>query len=189
MFARVVPVVVAAAIVSPAIAHAQNAAVVNTANLELGADLGANFGLGTRSYVNVFIPGERFRVGYFLPSNSRIEIEPALGLNYAKQKDADAVTTYNLEIGALYHFTAPAYATGMTGARVAYVRPFLNYRGTIVGGGGSDSHATTLGSGLGLKLPVRQNIALRGEANLGYDFSNKAARLGLLAGASFFTFR
>ncbi len=189
IFTRVAPVVAVAAFALPAAARAQNAAIVNNpATMEFGADIGANLGLGSRSYVNIFIPGERFRVGFFLPSDPRIEIEPAIGLNYSKQKSTSAITTYNLELGALYHFRAPTYATGATGATVAYVRPFINYTGTTIGGG-ANSHETTLGGGLGLKLPVRANIALRGEANLGYDFSSKAARLGLLAGGSFFLFR
>jgi len=189
IFARVAPVAAVAALALPAAARAQNAAIVNNpATMEFGADVGANFGLGSKSYVNVFIPGERFRVGFFLPSDPRIEIEPGVGLNYSKQASSNAITTYNLELGALYHFRAPTYATGATGATVAYVRPFINYTGTTIGGG-ANSHETTLGGGLGLKLPVRTNVALRAEANLGYDFSAKAARLGLLAGGSFFTFR
>ncbi|HEY0780085.1 MAG TPA: hypothetical protein VGD56_19120 [Gemmatirosa sp.] len=188
LFLRIAPVVAAVAVVLPAAARAQNAAIVNNpATTEFGADVGANFGLGNQSYVNVFIPGERFRLGFFVPSNPRIEIEPAVGLNYAKQKNVPSVTTYNLELGALYHFRAPTYATGVTGATVAYVRPFINYSGAS--SNGNTSHETTLGGGLGLKLPVRTNIALRAEANAGYDFSSKAARIGLLAGGSFFAFR
>jgi hypothetical protein len=186
---------VAAAVVIPAAAHAQNAAIVNNpAKLEFGADAGANFGLGKYSYTNIFIPGERFRVGFFgLIDNPRIEVEPAVGLNYGKQKDAASSSLYNLELGVLYHFRAPTYVSGATGATVAYVRPFINYTGTHTGSVGTiastSAHQTTLGGGLGLKLPVRPNIALRAEANLGYDLTSKAARVGLLAGGSFFAFR
>lgn len=184
-----------AAVVLPAAARAQNAAIVNNpAKLEFGADAGANFGLGKYSYTNFFIPGERFRVGFFgLIDNPRIEVEPAVGFNYGKQKDRASATLYNLELGVLYHFRAPTYVSGATGATVAYVRPFINYTGQATGSvdnvPSTSSHQTSAGAGLGLKLPVRPNIALRGEANLGYDFTAKAARVGLLAGASFFAFR
>ena len=185
----------AAAVVLPAAARAQNAAIVNNpAKVEFGADVGANFGLGKYSYTNFFIPGERFRVGFFgLIDNPRIEVEPGIGFNYSKQKDAASLAAYNLELGVLYHFRAPTYVSGATGATIAYVRPFINYTGTHTGSvdnvPSTSAHQTTLGGGLGLKLPVRPNIALRGEANLGYDFTSKAARVGLLAGGSFFAFR
>ena len=169
-------------------ARAQNAAIVNNpATLELGADAGATFGLGHNSYTTIQIPGSRVRAGFFLPNNSRIEIEPAVGLSYGKVTGQSGVTNYNLELGALYHFRAPQDVINTTRATVAYVRPFINYTG--LSGGGDSDHQVTAGGGLGLKLPFRPNIALRGEANLGYDFTDKAARAGLLAGFSFFTNR
>lgn len=187
-FFRLVPAVAAAALALPGAARAQNAAVVNNpATMEFGADAGLTFGLGKYSYTTGQLPGSRVRVGFFLPSDPRIEIEPAAGLAYSKFKGSDGVTQYDLEIGALYHFRAPTYATGATGATVAYVRPFLNYTGQS--SSGDNVNAVTLGGGLGLKLPLRPNIAGRGEVNLGYDFRDKAARLGILAGLSFFAFR
>lgn len=185
--ARVVPVAAVAALVLPAAARAQNAAIVNNpATLELGADIDAAFGLGGHSSVQLGVPG-RIRAGFFLPNNSRIEIEPAGGLSYRKTTGVPGRTIYDVELGALYHFRAPQDVVNATGATVAYVRPFLNYTGTT--GAGSNENAVTLGGGLGAKLPFHQNLALRAEANLGYDFRNKAARLGLLAGMSFFTNR
>ena len=74
-----------------------------------------------------------------------------------------------------------------TGATVAYVRPFVNYVG--YNSAANTPNSFTLGGGLGLKLPVRTNIALRAEANLGYDTQYKAARAGVLLGGSFFAFR
>ena len=185
---RIAPIVAAAAIVAPVAARAQNAAIDNNpATVELGADAGATFGLGHNSYTVIQIPGSRVRAGFFLPNNSRIEIEPAVGLTYGKVTGQSGVTNYNLELGALYHFGAPASVINATRATVAYVRPFINYTG--LSGGGNSNHAVSAGGGLGLKLPFRPNIALRGEANLGYDFNNKAARAGALAGFSFFTNR
>lgn len=188
IIARVAPVAAVLAAALPAAARAQNAAIVNNpATIEFGADAGADFGLGKDSYTRVFLPGERFRVGFFVPGDPRLEIEPAAGLNFSKTGGVPGRTIYNVELGALYHFRAPTYATNTTGATVAYVRPFVNITGSS--GSGDNETATTLGAGLGLKLPFRTNIALRGEANLGYNFRNKAAQLGLLAGFSFFAFK
>jgi hypothetical protein len=76
---------------------------------------------------------------------------------------------------------------------VVYVRPFIGVAG-ITGGGsddvdddsGSDAEFS-VGTGLGVKIPWRQDLAWRLEANVGYGFDNEAFRLGLLAGLSFFT--
>lgn len=188
IFFRIAPIAAAAAIVAPVAARAQNAAIVNNpATIELGADAGLTFGLGKYSFTTGALPGQRVRAGFFLPNNSRIEIEPAAGIAYAKFKGAPGITQYNLELGALYHLAAPSAVTSATRATVAYVRPFINYTGTS--SSGDNVNAVTLGGGLGAKLPFRPNVALRGEANLGYDFRDKAARLGFLAGFSFFTNR
>ena len=186
---RIAPVAAVLAVAVPAAAHAQNAAVVsNPATLELGADAGAQFGLGANSYTYVYIPGQRLRVGFFLPGASRVEIEPAAGLTYTKTGGSPGRSIYNVELGALYHFTAPARVNATVGATtVAYVRPFIAVDGNS--GAGTNENTFTFGGGLGIKVPFRPNISLRGEANLGYNTTNKAARIGVLAGLSFFTFR
>ena len=66
-----------------------------------------------------------------------------------------------------------------------YARPFIEFNG--FSGGDTDDNEFSLGAGLGVKIPWRQVLATRFEANLGYGFDNEAMRIGLLAGLSFFT--
>lgn len=190
---RIAAALVGVALAAPAARAQSSTAVAQAPNsLELGLDAGATFGLGTRSSVNVFLPTQRARVGFFLNNDTRVSIEPAASFNYGKTKDAPGVSTYNLELGALYHFRPNRLVSEVTPASrasVSYVRPFVGFTGQSVGGSAKNSNDGYVGAGLGLKTPFRTNIALRFEANLGYGFNNKAARIGLGAGVSFFTRR
>jgi hypothetical protein len=156
---------------------------------ELGIDAGATFGLGSESSIDVNLPGSRFRIGFFTPG-SRISIEPALGLGYNKTEGSEGIFQYDLQLGALYHFRPITVSTtsdvGRTVARVTapYVRPFVGLTGYSAGG--DNENEVSAGAGLGIKIPWRTDLAWRLEANLGYGFDNKAARLGLLAGLSYF---
>ena len=183
------PYVVLATIVgllatSAPIASAQRTSSSSTAGLEFGIDAGATFGLGDQSSVQLTLPASRFRVGFYLP-NSRWSIEPATFLSWTKVEGADGVFVYDLELGALYHLAPPSDVTAPTPMSVVYVRPFLGVQGAS--SGGNDDSEFFMGAGLGVDLPWRQNLAWRLEANTGYGFDNKAFRLGLLAGLSFFT--
>ena len=156
--------------------------------MELGIDAAAIFGLGDQSSININLPGSRFRVGFFQPG-SRLSIEPTLGLAYNKVEDADGLFFYDLELGALYHLrpimVAPTGGTVVDAVGTApYLRPFIGITG-ITGGGDGDSEFSA-GVGLGTRLAWRSDLAFRLEANLGYGFSNEAARIGVLAGLSFF---
>jgi hypothetical protein len=156
---------------------------------ELGLDAGATFGLGDVSSIQIRVPASRFRAGCFL-SDGRWSIEPAFGLGYNKVEDVDGVFTYDVEVGALYHFKPFAIVTqdeNEVVARVSssYIRPFVGLSGFT--GGNADDSEFSLGTGLGLAIPWRQSLAWRLEGNLGYGFDNDAFRIGLLAGVSFFT--
>jgi hypothetical protein len=154
---------------------------------ELGIDAGATFGLGSQSSIDIQVPGSRFRIGFFNP-NSRISIEPAAGLGYSKVEGEDGVFLYDLELGLLYHLRPLSISTtgsGRTRVTAPYVRPFIGVVGYSAGDDASDSEVTA-GAGLGIKLPWRTDLAWRLEANLGYGFDNKAGRLGLLIGLSYF---
>lgn len=156
--------------------------------VELGIDAAAIFGLGDESSININLPGSRFRVGFFQPG-SRISIEPALGLAYNKTEGADGVLFYDVELGALYHLrpiiVASRGATVVDAVGTApYIRPFVGITG-ITGSGDGDSEFSA-GVGLGTRLAWRSDLAFRLEANLGYGFDNDAARIGVLAGLSFF---
>lgn len=173
------------------IAVAQAPAVRSpTRTLELGLDAGAVLGLGGQSSVNVNLPAARARVGLFLNRYPRWSLEPAALLSFTDAEGTDAVLFYNLEAGALYHFRPPGDLGQFEGARgpaVAYVRPFVNLTGTA--SGGNDNTELSIGGGIGLKVPWRQQLAWRLEANLGYGFDSDAARIGGFAGVSFFTRR
>ncbi|MBW8770094.1 MAG: hypothetical protein JF589_10080 [Gemmatimonadetes bacterium] len=166
------------------IASAQRSPSSGPNTLEFGIDAGATFGFGDQSSVQITLPASRFRVGFFLP-NSRWSIEPATFLSWTKVEGADGVFVYDLEVGALYHLAPPSDITAPTPVSVVYVRPFIGVQGAS--SGGKDDSEFFMGAGLGVELPARQNIAWRLEANTGYGFDNKAFRLGLLAGLSFFT--
>lgn len=151
---------------------------------EFGVDAGATIGLGDQSSVQITLPAARARVGFFLNDHSRWSIEPAAFLSYAKVKGVDGKFVYDVQLGALYHFRTPTDLRSATGSSVAYVRPFIGESGAS--GGGSNNEFSA-GAGLGIKIPWRPDIAFRFEGNLGYGFTNKAARLGAFAGLSFFT--
>lgn len=179
----------AMAVAAASSASAQAGSTVTNApgTQEFGVDAGANFGLGDRSSVGITIPAARLRIGFFMNNDSRWSIEPAAGLAYSKTKDVPYIANYNLELGALYHFSAPSRLYDATRARVAYLRPFIGLVGVATGGdsGGSDSEFS-MGAGYGVKIPWRQNMAFRLEGNAGYGFDNNAVRLGAYAGVSFF---
>jgi hypothetical protein len=175
---------IAALAAAPAAAQSSTGMVT-----ELGIDAGATFGLGNQSSVDINLPGSRFRIGFFQPG-SRISIEPAGGFGYHKVEGADGVFQYDLQLGALYHFSPITVSSGQPGSVTTrtmstYVRPFIGLTGYTAGGGDSDNEFS-LGAGLGVKIPWRTDLAWRLEGNLAYGFDNKAGRLGLLAGLSYF---
>ena len=155
---------------------------------ELGIDAAASFGLGDQSSVGFTFPASRFRLGFFQPG-SRLSIEPALGLAYTKTEGSDGFLFYDLELGALYHLRPITVASRGSNVVEAigtapYLRPFVGVSG-VTGGDDGDSEFSA-GVGLGTRVAWRPDLAFRLEANLGYGFDNDAARIGLLAGLSFF---
>ncbi len=149
---------------------------------EYGIDAGATLGFGDVSSVQISLPASRLRVGF--PVSPQVTLEPVAGLAYNKTEGTDGVLIYNLEAGALYNlraFNAPEITTPVTSA---YVRPFVGLTG-YTGGATSDTEFIA-GTGIGVKVPWQPDLSWRLEANVGYGFDNKAARVGLLAGLSFF---
>ena len=156
--------------------------------IELGVDAGAVFGLGDQSSFSITLPASRARVGFHQP-NSAWSLEPALGLAFAKVEGVEGVLQYDLEFGALYHLRPVVVASPDQNEIIArvpatYVRPFIGVTGYT--GGESDSEVS-IGAGIGTKIPWRQALSTRFEANLGYGLDNEALRIGVLAGLSFFT--
>lgn len=155
---------------------------------EFGVDAGATFGLGSQSSIDFSLPGSRFRLGFFQPG-SHISIEPAAGVGYHKVQGVDGVFQYDLQLGALYHFAPMTISTTQGGGATSpaaspYVRPFVGLTG--FSGGGNSNNEVSIGAGLGVMVPWRTELSWRLEGNLGYGFTNKASRIGLLAGLSYF---
>lgn len=171
----VVACVASAAIAAPAVAQAPT---------EYGVDAGATIALGGESSIQISLPASRFRVGF--PVSPQITVEPVAGLAYNKTEGSDGVLLYNVEVGALYNLRPITVSQGDDAVTVTspYVRPFLGVTGYT--GGGSNDSELSAGAGVGVKVPWQANLAWRFEANVGYGFDNQAARLGLLAGLSFF---
>ncbi|MGZ8377421.1 MAG: hypothetical protein ACXW0Z_09275 [Gemmatirosa sp.] len=177
---------------SSAAAQSPTAVAQPTRTQEFGLDAGATIGLGDESSVSIALPASRARVGFFLTADTRWSLEPAVGLNYRKVEGSDGSLNYDLEFGALYHFSPPTNLTGGLGgtggpivrSSVAYARPFIGLTGTTAGDGDTE---VSVGGGLGIKVPWRESLAWRAEANLGYGFDNEALRIGALLGVSFFT--
>jgi hypothetical protein len=155
-------------------ASAQRSGSMASPSPEIGIDAGISFGLGDPSTTTISIPAQHIRMGFFV--SPVLSIEPTLGLTSTSGGGA-TVTLYNVGLGALYHFS-PSRA-----ANQFYVRPFLNIVG-FSGGGTSDSEAV-FGVGGGLKIPLRDRIASRFEANFAHADGSDA--IGLLAGLSFYT--
>ena len=174
-------------------AQAQAPTVTNPPNTqEYGIDAGAIFAFGDQSSVRFTLPAGRARVGFYLNNDSRWSIEPAVGLSYTKVEEVPFILDYTVEVGALYHFRPPADVYNATRASVAYFRPFLGIQGVETGGEGDEDvsdNEVSAGAGLGIKIPWREALAWRMEANAGYGFDNEAFRLGLFLGLSFFARR
>src|SRR6476660_1332343 len=89
--------------------------------LELGVDATLDVGLGSDSFTDFNIPSGSLRVGF--PVSPRVSIEPKGRLSIASA-NSHTVTTYRVEVGALYHFDEAAMQrSGL------YVRPTIGLSG------------------------------------------------------------
>jgi len=141
---------------------------------EIGIDAGVTFGLGTPNTTLLSIPAQQIRMGFFL--SPALSIEPTFGLQSASGGGV-SFTTYNIGTGLLYHFAQSRAASQF------YVRPFVNVVG--ISGDVPSSSTAVFGVGGGLKVPLRDRIASRFEANVQSGEGDTA--IGLLAGLSFYT--
>ena len=154
-------------------ASAQRSSMLKPSS-DVGIDAGISFDLGTPSSTTISLPAQQIRMGFFM--SPALSIEPNLGL-VSFSDDVGTSTVYNLGVGALYHFSTSRAASQF------YVRQFVNVVG-FSGGGTSDSEAV-FGIGGGIKLPLRDRIASRFEANFAH--ADGSDSIGLLAGLSFYT--
>jgi hypothetical protein len=169
---------VAALAATATIAGAQT----TTANpVELGVDAVVQSTIGdSPNITTVSIPEARFRVGFFVSND--LSIEPRVGIT-SISGSGSTFTTYNAEVGLLYHFVkGERVGTGV------YVRPFAGFTG--MSGSGSDTQGD-IGVGLGTKIPFGDRLATRLEAMYMHAFSSDNSdggnAIGASIGLSFFT--
>jgi hypothetical protein len=147
---------------------------------EIGMDAGIGFRLTDPSITTIAIPVQAIRMGFFV--SPVLSIEPTLGL-VSFSGGGVSGTDYAIGVGALYHFS-PSRAVNQF-----YVRPFIEINGSS-GDAGSGS-SVAFGVGGGLKMPLRDRIATRFEANFAHDGGRNGGgssdMIGLLAGLSFYT--
>jgi hypothetical protein len=157
--------------------------------IELGFDGGLSFGTGgTNNTTNIDTPLKNLRAGFLI--NPTWSIEPSFSLTRQSATGASS-TEYAIGVGALYHFSTARTANQL------YARPFVNYLGfndkvdtsptTTVS---TSDHLTEMGAGIGMKLPWKERLVWRVEA----DFSHLSKKLpsgdnrvGMLFGMSYFT--
>ena len=145
--------------------------------LDMSEDGMLNVGLGGDSFTDVSIPSGSMRVGF--PISPRVSIEPKGRLSVASA-NSHTVTTYRVEVGALYHFDEAAMQrSGL------YARPALGLSGFS---GDNSENTFYAGIGVGLKKPILGQLGARYEAAFLHNFNNGSANeLELSAGLSWFT--
>lgn len=146
---------------------------------EIGVDAGITFGLDSPNTTSIDIPAQRIRIGFFM--SPQLSIEPSLGLT-SLSGGGERFTAYSIGLGALYHFQPSRMMNQF------YARPFIDFNGVSVSGAGSES-GFTFGGGVGVKVPMRDRIAGRLEANFARTSMDAGSSnaIGLLAGLSFYT--
>lgn len=178
---RVLPLAALSLLALSAPASAQRSASMASPSPEVGMDAGITFLLGTNSATLIDLPAQRIRVGFFV--SPTISIEPTFGLR-SISGGGTTFTAYSIGSGLLYHFSKSRAANQF------YLRPFLEVQGFSETGAPSSS-AATFGVGGGLKVPLRDRIASRFEANFAHQGgqNNQPGQdlIGLLAGLSFYT--
>lgn len=162
---------------SAAAAKAQRTAEATPTALELGVDATATIGLGGESFTQINIPSGSLRLGF--PINERISIEPRAQLAVA-HASGSTITSYEAEVGALYHLDDGAnMRSGL------YLRPAIGVQG--FSGDGSQNNVFA-GFGVGLKKPLVGQLGSRYEAAYYRNFNNGGSNeLRLFAGLSWFT--
>jgi hypothetical protein len=152
----------------------------------LGVDLGIEFDMNdvadeTVNTTSISIPLAYLRVAFY--ASDQVWIEPRMTLIFLNIEGSSS-TALNFEGGFGVDFQTDA-----TRAR-PYIRPFggLLY---VDSGEGDAATQVSLGSGIGLKVPMVERLASRLEGGVSYSFESDdlASALGIYVtfGFSFFT--
>ena len=125
----------------------------------------------------ITLPSGSFRVAF--PANPNISVEPRISFQYA-HANGNSITLLDVQLGVLWHLkTDPTRST-------VYLRPFFGH--THAGGSFASGDASSLGGGIGVKIPQGDRLALRLEG--GYQHSLEdgvSGQIFVLLGISFFT--
>jgi hypothetical protein len=149
--------------------------------IELGLDAGISFNVSDPNVTQISIPVQDLRAGFFL--TDAVALEPRLALNYFKVENVDALTSITAAVGALIHFQ-PDRSRAQP-----FARPFggLTYLDL-----GDDSETQfSLGGGIGIKLPIAEQLGARVEGSFAHAFETDALAdsdtIVLTVGFSFYT--
>jgi len=159
--------------------------------VELGIDASVVFsmqsdldGFEAPNVTSVNVPEPRFRVGYFASDN--VEIEGSVLFNYTKFEESDGITAFDLAGGINYHFGVDPQASRF------YLTAFGVWSMFDPGEGDSLSQFG-LGGGVGVKVPLTNQLAFRAEADYVYGFESAddgipaSSNIAGFFGFSFFT--
>ena len=145
--------------------------------VELGIDLELTYSTEDPSVTVLSIPSGDVRAGF--PVNPHISIEPKLSFQYA-HASGNSVSLLEIQLGVLWHLsTDPTRST-------VYIRPFFGH--THAGGSFGGGDASSLGAGIGFKIPQGNRLAVRLEG--GYQHSlddDMSGQIFAALGISFFT--
>ena len=149
--------------------------------VELGLDGGLSISFNGGTATSFTLPFQSVRAGFFLSDN--VSLEPAASLNYLKLENVDAIATVGLSFAALVHFN-PDRSRAQP-----YFRPQAGF--TLLTAGGESASQLHVGGGIGVKLPVANQLAVRLEAGFQHSLENDdfagASTVTAAVGLSFFT--
>lgn len=138
---------------------------------------------GTRdaSATVVQLPVGMVRAGLYLTPT--VELEPAIGIRHTSTDGGD-LTQLNLDIGL------PIYFTGTRATDQIFVRPLVGFD-HVSGSGINGFTQTSLGAGIGIKIPIDARIASRIEAQYRHGMrsapANSYDQFALLLGLSVYS--
>jgi hypothetical protein len=178
-------ILASAAVLTVAVALPVHAQRQSSPRIELGMDaMLANRsydGAGSPSSVTTFdLPLQAFRIGFEL--TPKISLEPTFGLRTISGGGTFRTFTFDLAL------PIELAAGGSPGSNF-FLRPLVGF--TNFSGEGDSFTQTSIGVGLGARVPIMSRLAARFEARYrrGFEEDRSPAynEIGLLGGLSFFT--
>ena len=145
--------------------------------VELGIDLELTYSTEDPSLTVLSLPSGSIRAGF--PVSPSISIEPRLSFQYA-HSSGNSITLLDAQLGMLWHVSTDPSRSSV------FIRPFFGH--THAGGSFGSGDASSLGAGVGIKLPQGDRLAIRLEG--GYQHSLEdgvSSQIFAMLGISFFT--